>query len=217
MKKAKSRRKRNHRPSTVSNGTVAVPQRSSSSPSQLNAKESHFGKVFKAGLLAITAFATLAGAYVAYKNYTRDVDEPRIVIAVYRIEGDEEVYYSSGNIFLNLREVNRSAGFVDYDLPLKVINEGDKDADGITIWIRAENGDLIYPGLNLEGKDGWHGERYADKDWGIIDIDKHSPHSAIKLHGVRLHVKEGTNEVNLLWRVHSFHAQPSRNSIMIRF
>ena len=164
-----------------------------------------FVKSFKNILLLITAVATSIAAYVAYKSY---IEQPRLVVSVFKVTGDEEVYYSSGEVELRLRQLNRTAEAIEYELPLKVVNEGEKDADGITIWMRVEGGEMIPAEM--------YSERYADKDWKIWNIEKQSPKSGIKIYGVGVRVHEGTKEVRLLWKVHSYHAQPCSGSVLIR-
>jgi hypothetical protein len=175
----------------------------------------HVAKWVKTILLVITALASSLIAYIEYKRYLREIDEAKMVVAVYRVEGGSEVYYASGRVALKLEESERNSGVVDYELPLKLINEGKKDADGITVWVKAENAELLYAESDKNGKEGWRSEQYAGETWGIIDIDKQSPNSGIKLHGVRLRVREDMDEVKLLWRVHPFNIEPTKDTITI--
>src|SRR5215208_2938572 len=88
---------------------------------------------YKNVLLLISALATATATYIAYLAYS---ERPYTVVAIYQTKNNEETSLSSGEVTIQPKNIRRDNGFIEFDLPLKIANQGDKDSEGIVAWVR---------------------------------------------------------------------------------
>ena len=163
---------------------------------------------YKNVLLLISAVATAIATYIAYLAYSA---RPYTVMVVYEAKNNTEIFHSSGEVTIQPKNIQRDNGFLEFDLPFKISNEGDKDSEGIIAWVRAEGAEL-----KIQNQD-WSVGEYAEQQWCVTKIDRLRPHSWQKPALLRGRIKEGVREIRIYWQIIAYNAAPTEDVITLRF
>jgi hypothetical protein len=168
-------------------------------------------------LLFITALAASVAGYATYRTYDiqdrqyqEQHEQPSLSVAVFKIVGKEEVPFSNGIADCTLKKLSSEGGFDNYELPLKIINSSNKDADDITVHVDVENGELILP-------EGWFILNHADNPRYYTNHPGLSPLSSNKRPIVKLRIKSNVHEVKLHWAVLAKNCPPKDDTIILHF
>ena len=131
-------------------------------------------------------------------------------MVVYEAKNNTEIFHSSGEVTIQLKNIQRDNGFLEFDLPFKISNEGDKDSEGIIAWVRAEGAEL-----KIQNQD-WSVGEYAEQQWCVTKIDRLRPHSWQKPALLRGRIKEGVREIRIYWQIIAYNAAPTEDVITLR-
>jgi len=160
-------------------------------------------------LLFITAIATCIVAYATYRTYLDQIEEPQLTLEAYKINGSEESSVSDSSS-LTLKKVNSQNGFDDYELPVKVSNDGNKDVEGVLLHIDVDNGELLVP-------QNWVTGTYADNPRYFYSINSLRPHSSHRLSELKIRIKRTTHEAKLKWAILAKHTYPPDGTLVFHF
>ena len=91
-------------------------------------------------LNAIMVAAALVGAYYTHRTWDLSSRQPDVQVALYHVDGKEEVW--DDDITAHPQDCRSRNRITEYELPLKVVNDGMARADEVTIWLRTDQGSL---------------------------------------------------------------------------
>jgi hypothetical protein len=137
------------------------------------------------------------GAFYAYRSLQESQQRPFLVMALYEIQGGEEVWYQ--DVRAQPNQVRHENGMIEYELPLKLINEGARPAAEATIWIRSST-----PGVSMTAPGGtshWQETEYATQEWLTCRVPMVYANSGMNCHGVKIRCKNAPASVELPWKV----------------
>jgi hypothetical protein len=164
--------------------------------------------------LMVAIFAATIGivnVFFTFQNYKLTRAQPSLGVYAYKVERDQEFWYED----MQLDEDVVTVGDMGRELalPLKVINNSDYDAVDVTVWLRADSKDAQLVTLNP----AYTTEEYAGRQWIVTNMGRLSPHTAIKYHGIILHMPKTAANLRVLWQIYAAHTRPLRGSVKLTF
>lgn len=159
----------------------------------------------------IGSMAAIISGAIAYQSYKQANQQPELSLQVYKTTSGTEYYYD--NLAIDLTLIKEENGIIEFNVPLKIINDSQKDAENITLWLASETDDvqLLCPPTS------WTIEKYADKNWNVINANPMSPNTGAKFYGVRLQAKKGIHGANLSWKIFAARTSPKQGIITLSF
>jgi hypothetical protein len=170
-------------------------------------------EMIKLLLLSVTAVATCIVAYATYETFVQQRDQaeqPVLALEAYKIAGTEEVRVDD-TANLPLKKVHSEKGLDDYELPLQVANNSNKDVDDVRLHIDVEMGELVIP------TNGWETGSYADHPRYFARVGHLLPHTRFRLSDLKIRIKNTTHEVKLNWSILGKGIVPPNNVMIFRF
>ena len=149
-------------------------------------------------------------AYYAYKSYTKDYEAPVLSLMFFQGEGKDERNLNS--IIMESGQVNLTNHMSEVDLPLVIVNDSDKDAEKLTIWISLESKEV-----ELQSKvDWWRCEQFSSTYRCVSGFSHVPPHSEIKAPGIVMRSRENFKDIKLNWEVICARIPPTKGSLSLK-
>ena len=164
---------------------------------------------FKLLLLFVTALATSVAAYATYQIYLEQTVSSTLSLQAYKINGTQEVSVDDPSS-MTFKKLNSNEGVDDYELPLQLSNDGDRDVEGIHLLLDIEGGELVVP-------NDWIIGSYADNPRYHKLITHLTPKTVQKLSEVKVRIKNTTHEVKLRWSILAKRTIPPEGTMVLRF
>jgi hypothetical protein len=167
-------------------------------------------------IIAVSALiVSCVAAYYAYMSYNHDLTSdtvPDLSFQFFKIEGEQETEVDSVEADKNL--IKRNDGFIEYELPLKLVNRSEVDANKITMWVGIENSDVTQSGI--EGCN-WSIGKKLKGSWIVGNFEHMSPSSEVKYTCLKIKAKEGTKEIKISWEVLASRLKAKKGELVLRF
>ncbi|HEX8267252.1 MAG TPA: hypothetical protein VF596_17765 [Pyrinomonadaceae bacterium] len=152
------------------------------------------------GILAL--IVSCIAAYYAYLSYQHDLEsdtKPELDFHFRIIEGEIDKY--DDVIKVDKTQLKRVNGFIEFELPVSVVNSSKVDANKVTMWLGVQDGDSlkidIIPGCNWRNAKKPNGKG----KWIIGNFEHLSPGIENRYECHKFKVMENVEEFTLKWDI----------------
>lgn len=169
-------------------------------------------KIFDRLIAVLALLAAFIAAYFAYRTYVQDF-QPQPDLTFYKIVGDTKTF--DDFIEIDTNNVKQANGYIELDLPIRLGNNGESDANKIIIWLGPQSSDTFNLLIN-EQNSSWREAIKNQQKWYSTARDHLPPLSEVPVNSFKISIKEGTKEVKLFWTILASRMSPKNGTLIIK-